>query len=61
MCVAQLGKNDISSKDAAQWLESLLKTTTGIFHSFTYFPWDIKILGYCLVGSVLPHREKMPL
>ena len=38
MCAKQLWKNDISSKDADHWLESLLKISyTGIFHSFTHF------------------------
>ena len=26
-----------------------------------YHPQDIKILGWCLAGPVLPHGEKVPL
>ena len=36
MCAKQLWKNDISSKDAGHWLESLLKiSSTSIFLYFT--------------------------
>ena len=26
-----------------------------------YCPQDIEVCGYCPAGSVLPHREKVPL
>ena len=35
---------------------------TDIALTDTYrYPPDIKILGWCLAGSVLPHGEKVPL